>query len=200
MENNNLEKIKPPERQVEIKRFSKEGREALEKRGFAIYVLEGNQSIETRRNEGRKFHSKWHDDFPDIENLTSMRSEVAINPKNFFLPKSNESLHLNFKEERDMVEEYSRKLRKEIPGVKAIVGEFPDYVETAFQHLDATGEYLFGTNNTKRIRTMTLVEKGKPEQVVGIGGDFTADRGLSVIYIHINDDEKSCPCPLIVPV
>lgn len=47
---------KTPEAPVEIKRFSQEAKEALEKQGFVIYGLTG-QSIKTLRDAGRNFWS-----------------------------------------------------------------------------------------------------------------------------------------------
>src|SRR5437016_4858286 len=72
---------------VEIKRFSKEAREALERQGFSIYELTG-KSIKTHREAGRLKGSTWGKN-RNFEVLESRRSEVAVNPNAFFLPESN---------------------------------------------------------------------------------------------------------------
>lgn len=144
--------VKTPETPVEIKRFSQEQREALEKQGFVIYGLTG-QSIKTLRDNGHKFWSDWHKSLPDFEALGSMHSEVAINPSKPFLPKSNNK---TLAQQEDMVGKFSEELGKKVKGVKAIIGQAPDYVELVFAHLDSTKEYLFGAkDNYDYARTKT---------------------------------------------
>lgn len=186
--------VTTPEKQLEIKRFSAEQKEALEKQGFVIYGLTG-QSIKTLRDSGRKFWSTWHKNYPDFEALGSMHSEVAINPNKLFLPESN---HKTLAQQEKMVEKFSQKLRKKIPGVKAIVGQAPDYVGLAFAHLDSTKEYLFGAKDEfdyARTKTPT------GGSVVAGVGSFDAADGLGV-----NDwgagfgDGFVHAAPLVVPV
>ena len=159
----------------ETKRFSPEVRKALEKEGYLIYTLTG-QSIKSLREAGRKFSSTWHKGYPDFEALTSRLSEVAIDPNKLFLPDSNNKTLV---EQEKMVEEFSQKLSKKVEGVEAIIGEAPDYVELAFVHLDATGEYLFGKKyNFDYARTKT--QAGGP-CVVRVGY-FRPDYGLYVSF------------------
>jgi len=140
------------EASVEVKRFSPEARQTLEKEGYLIYQLTG-QSIKSLRKAGRKFWSTWHEDYPDLEALTSRQSEVAINPKQLFLPDSNRK---TLAEQEAMVAEFSRELTQKVEGVEAIIGEVADYGELAFSHLDATSEYLFGEkHNFDYARTKT---------------------------------------------
>lgn len=73
---------------IEVKRFSREAKEALRNQGYSVHELTG-QSIATVRDSGRKLWSTWHRDYPDFEALPSMHSEVAINPSALFLLKSN---------------------------------------------------------------------------------------------------------------
>ncbi len=80
--------LQTPEIQVEAKRFTDEQKEALVKEGYVIYELTG-QSIKSQKEQGRKFWSTWHKDYSQFEALTSMHSEVAINPDQLFIPKSN---------------------------------------------------------------------------------------------------------------
>lgn len=185
-----------PEKQLEIKRFSAEQREALEKQGFVIYGLTG-QSIKTLRDSGRKFWSTWHQDaqFTDFEALGSMHSEVAINPSKPFLPKSNNK---TLAQQEDMANKFSEELGKKIKGVKAIIGQSPDYVGLAFVHLDATKEYLFGAkDNYDYARTKTPTSGSRVAHV----GRFHADFGLAVNDWHA-DGGGDCvrAAPLVVPV
>ena len=185
---------KTPEATVEIKRFSAEQREALEKQGFVIYGLTG-QSLRTLRDSGRKFWSDWHKSLPDFEALGSMHSEVAINPSKLFLPKSNNK---TLAQQEEMVGKFSEELGKKVQGVKAIIGQAPDYEELAFRHLDATKEYLFGAkDNYNYARTKTPTSSS----VVANVGNFYAADGLSV---HSWDADYGNDfvhaAPLVVPV
>lgn len=179
---------------IEIKRFSAEQREALEKQGFVIYGLTG-QSIKTLRDSGRKFWSTWHNSLLDFETLGSMQSEVAINPNKPFLPKSNNK---TLTQQEEMVEKFSRELGKKVGGVKAIIGQAPDYVEIAFAHLDATKDYLFGAkDNYDFARTKTPAGSSDVANV----GDFLADSGLYVSHWNADDGGGSVhAAPLVVPV
>ena len=183
-----------PEAPIEIKRFSQEQKEALEKQGFVIYGLTG-QSIKTLRDAGRKFWSTWHKDFPDFEALGSMHSEVAINPSNLFLPRSNNK---TLAQQEEMVSEFSEELVKKVQGVKAIIGQASDYEELAFRHLDATKEYLFGAKdkyNSARTKTPTGGSH------VAYVGNFSAGHGLDVRDWHAVDGRGNVhAAPLVVPV
>ncbi len=188
-----LSSIATPETPVEIKRFSQEQKEALEKQGFVIYGLTG-QSIKTLRDSGHKFWSDWHKSLPDFEALGSMHSEVAINPNKLFLPKSNNK---TLAQQEEMVEKFSQELGKKVQRVKAIIGQAPDYVELAFQQLDATKDYLFGAKyNYDYARTKTPTSCS---DVADVGG-FCADRGLHVSHWeHAFGYGLVHAAPLVVP-
>lgn len=183
------------EQPVGIRKFSDKTKDVLKKEGYLVYQLTG-QSIKSLREAGKPFWSTWHRDYPDFENLTSRLSEVAINPdpKKFFLPKSNNK---TLTEQERMIEDYSKQLAKKVVGVKAILGEAPDYAELAFAHLDAIGEYLFGKKyNYDYTRTKTITTS---PSVAGIG-DFDAGSGLSVDYWNGDDSNSSLwAVPLVVP-
>lgn len=121
----------------EAKSFSSEDRKALEK-GYLVYAPRG-VSIKTLRGEGRRF---WYVNSM-FEDLTStLKSEVAI-MKGLFLPKSFNKLP---EQQIDMVEKFSRRLKKKIPGVQAIVADEPSvWAEIYHLHFDATGDVLFGS-------------------------------------------------------
>jgi len=156
-----------------IKKFSPETKEALEKLGYLIYSLTG-KSIKNLKEEGMEFRRIWRRDYPDFEALTSIRSEVAINPDELFLPKSN---YKTLKRQEEMVDEFSEELTKKIQGVKAVIGQAPDYLELAFQHLDKTKDYLFGEKyhyDSARTKTPT-----RGSYIASIGGSGYGWRGNS---------------------
>lgn len=186
--------VKTPETLVEIKRFSQEQKEALEKEGYLVYGLTG-QSIKTLRDEGRRFWSLWNKELPDFEALGSMHSEVAINPNKPFLPKSNNK---TLAQQEDMVGKFSEELGKKVKGVKAIIGQAPDYAELAFAHLDATKEYLFGEkDNYDYARTKTPTSGS----LVAYVGFFRAVDGLHVHYWFAGAGLGGVhAAPLVVPV
>ncbi len=174
-----------------LQRFTPEARIALVERGYRIYDSTG-QSIKTLRDAGRPFWSTWHQDYPELEAAQSRYSEVAIDPENLFLPDSNRK---NLKDQEDMVREFLKNLK--VDGVEAIVGEMPDYVELAFNHLDATDGRLFGEaygyNYTRTITPTSEVD------VARVGG-FDADNGLHVgQWGRVDGNGALFVAPLIVP-
>ena len=187
--------VKNPEASVKIKRFSQEAREGLDEQGFTVLELTG-RSIAVLRDSGREFWSDWHRDYPDFEALGSMHSEVAIKRDELFLPKSQSK---TFDEQARMVEEFSKKLGSKIPGVEAVMGEAPDYVELAFAYLDKTQgkDYLFGAkDNYHYTRTKTRVGSG-----IAVVGGFFANVGLLVIHwVHGARGRNVKVAPLVVPV
>lgn len=187
--------LKTPEAQVEIQRFSDEQREALEAKGYRVYELTG-QSIAGLKKQGHPFWSTWHKDYPGFESLTSRHSEVAINPKKLFIPRSNNK---TLEEQLGAVARYSNGLQ--IKGVEAILGEVPDYTELAFAHLDKTGERLFGKiYNYNYTRTRTRTQTRVDSIVAGVGR-FGADYGLVVDYWNADGrSDDIFAAPLVVPI
>ncbi len=178
---------------VEVRRFTKEAKEALRDQGFAVYELTA-QSIASVRDSGRKFWSTWHRDNPQFEALTSMHSEVAINPAKLFLPKSNNKTLV---QQEDLIARFSEDLGTRIQGVEAIMGEVPDYVDLAFTHLNATRNYLFGEKdgyNYARTKTPTVgssvANVGSFDPAIGLRVDvWSRDDGYGGVFA----------APLVVP-
>ncbi len=140
---------------IKIVKFIPESHKILSD-GFLVYIPTV-QSIATLREDGRKFSSIWHKNYPDFENKTSRLSEIAIpkNPKQFFLPNSN---FKTLSEQEEMIAKYSEELLRKIPGIKAILGEVPDYLELTILHFMKTQETLFGEkyyNCFTRTKTQT---------------------------------------------
>lgn len=142
IERDNLE---AQEAKKEVKRFTDEQKETLKGLGYEIYELTG-QSIRSLRDSGRKIQvstfefNKFSRENAKFEALISSLSEVAINPAQPILNHSNKK---TFSQQQEMVWEFSKKIAKEVKGVKAVIGTLPDYAELAFAHLDRTGQYLF---------------------------------------------------------
>lgn len=178
---------------VEVRRFSDEARAALEKEGYVIDTLTG-QSIASLRSAGRKFWTDWHKEYPQFEALTSMQSEVAINPSQLFIPKSNNA---TLAKQEEMINKFSQELGKKVPGVDAIMGGMADYVDLAFTHLDVTGDYLFGEKydyNWARTNTPTggtfVAYVGNFDSAYGLYVfNWLRDRGYSAVFA----------APLVVP-
>ena len=93
---------------------------------------------------------------------------------------------------------FSDNLQRKVPGVKAIIGQSPDYAELAFQHLDATGDYLFGKQydfNYAITKTPTTGSK------VAYVGWFSSKYGLTVSEWSRDGYRGSVyAVPLVVPL
>ncbi len=192
-----VEKVTPakPEKPLIVVQFSEEARTGLENEGYRVYTLTG-QSIKDLREARKPFWSTWHEGY-DFEALPSRLSEVAFNPEKLFLPNSNRK---TLSEQEALIAKFSEGLSKgknRIPGVEAVMGEAPDYVELAFTHLQETGDRLFGEKygyNYARTKTPT------GGSYVGRVGRFDAGYGLDV---HNGDRGRGrdsvFAAPLVVP-
>ena len=177
----------------EVRRFSDTTRKALEKEGYIIYELNG-RTIRSFNEAGRPFYSTWYKDYPVLANLPSRKGEAAINPEKLVIPKSNNT---TLKEHEKMVGEFGLKLARKIPGVKAIIGQAPDYVGLVFLHFDKTGKRLFGEKYDYGFaRTKTLVGSGN-----AVVGNFSVELGLEVFRCRDPEDRRAgiWLAPLVVP-
>jgi len=172
--------------------FTSDQRTALEKKGYLIYHLTG-QTIETLLYNGKSILSAFRGD--SIEQLQSMLTEVAIDPKNLFLPNSNNE-RMDVQTAR--VKQFGEKLEKEIPGVTAIIGHAPDYVELTFLHLASTSKNLFGKDHNF-LYTCTTTPTNAVNRLVVVGNfhDFGC--------LGITNSDATSPsenvwvAPLVVP-
>lgn len=177
---------------VAPRRFSSEAREALKNAGFVIYELNGHSIIDLR-NAGRQFFVNWHIDNEIFETLNSMVSEVAINPSQFFLPESN---WCGFPQREQMVAQFSENLARTVPGVKAVIGTVPDYLELYFSHRDLSGEKLFGERLSDvhtRIQTCAV---GESAYISSFYPDHEV--GVTQFFIGIYPEDVFA-APLVVP-
>lgn len=182
----------PGKEGANISRFSAEQRKGLERKGYLVYNLTG-QTIATLRNAGHPFWSTWHQG-EAIEQVRSMLTEVAVNPKSLFLQDSNRK---TLDEQLAMVENFGRKLSGEVKGVAAILGTAPDYAELAFAHLDQKGQRLFGKDFDYDY-TRTTTPTG--ESHVALVGSFNGDLGLRVHdWVQSGRHDDIWAAPLVVP-
>ncbi|MCX6792326.1 MAG: hypothetical protein NT149_04815, partial [Candidatus Gottesmanbacteria bacterium] len=173
--------------------FTPEQSKALERKGYIIYPLTG-QSIASLRDAGHPFWSTWHKG-ESFETLSSLRTEVAINPNRLFLPKSNGK---TLDEQLSMVVDFGKEIGGEVTGTTAILGGVSDYAEVAFGHLDRKGQRLFDKNfNYDYARTITPTG----EFSVAIVGCFNDDHGLRVGDLPQggSGDGHVWAVPLVVP-
>lgn len=146
-----------------IKTFLPETEEALKKEGDLIFSLTG-KSIGDLIKEGMKFRLAWPEECSDdFEAMRSICSQVAFNPKQLFLPDSNNK---TFVQQEKLVKCFLREKSKKIKGIKAIIGELPDFGELALNYLKyleqikQTDKRLFGEEyNYDYASTKTLMGK-----------------------------------------
>ncbi len=180
------------ERTAGIATFSTEQKRGLERLGYKfIYPLTG-QSIATLRDAGNKFWSSWHKGAA-IEAVTSMHTEVALNPTALFLSGSNRK---TLTEQLAIVSRFNKALGKEVPGVVAKLGGVSDYAELAFAHQRATGDKLFGSKYNYDYTRTTTPSGGS---VVALVGNFDVN-GLHVDSLHPDGGgDDVWASPLVVP-
>lgn len=151
------------ERTAGIATFSKEQKNGLARLGYEYFYPLTGQSIKDLRDSSNRFWSTWHNG-DAFEKVASMSTEVALNPRALFLANSNRK---DLTKQLAMIAKFSKALGKEVSGVKAIMGEAPDYSTLAFAHERATGKRLFGSDydyDYARTKTST---SGSDVAVVG---------------------------------
>ena len=124
-------------KEPEIKIFTDEAREALEKAGYVVLELTG-KTIQDYIDDGKPLFlnpPKYWDTgtvttpsiflnyYPGLTTIPSRKSQVAIKIEDFFLSGSDNQ---PLEKQEKMVDEFSESLKKYIPGVKAIMLTLPD--------------------------------------------------------------------------
>ena len=146
----------------EIKKFSDEARASLIGQGFAIDVLTGQSIFSFRESGAIFFWANWHKNEPDLENIPSMKSEVAIKPTALFLPGSN---NRSLPEQVEMTSKFSKELSGQIPGVEAVMGGMADYVDL-FSTRILNHDFDIGLdNNYDFARSNTVTSDNKSVEV-----------------------------------
>ncbi len=114
--------VKSPEANNGTFKFTPEAKAGVEGLGRVVFTLTG-KSIEDYKKEGMLQPAK-HSEFPVFEAQPSINSEIAINLKEIFLPKSNNK---SFSEQKAMVKKRSKDVKEneKVEGVKAFIGNAP---------------------------------------------------------------------------
>lgn len=130
-------------------RFTDEEKEALRNDGAVIYLLHGETILsqkESQRAKGKPSFGYVVDAGERLLALPSRKIEVAIypDPEKFFVPGS---FNKSVKKQEEKVMQDARELRLRL-NLSAVTEIIPDEAATlseiGFQHLDATGVWLFG--------------------------------------------------------
>lgn len=195
-----IKKITVPETRPHGAMFTPEAIEDLKKEGFAIYELFG-ESLESLIRKKHKnidwnninYRPPVHEDEGRIIRAESKRTQVAIKPEDLYLDRCT-GRSLNIQEQ--MVSDYSVELQKRIRGVKAIIGEFPDYLELNYA-LDEEADYNV---DSIQIRTKTIFDSYKEKDLCltltfGPGIDPKIDSLAKMGTSH----DASFIIPLVVP-
>lgn len=152
----------PPQLQDRTRKFNDGVLLQLEQEGYLSYILTG-ETIRTLRDKGRLLDSRRHTNYI-FEDIPSMRSQVAFNPRQLFLPESN---FKNFKEQREMVTGFHRQLARRIRGIQVIIGTVADYSELVYLHHDMTRRYLFGKDYGYLYAITTTLTDGIHRAAIG---------------------------------
>lgn len=192
---------------TDIARFSEEAKKALGDMGYVIYDPSGRSIRSLITKDNMSFKSHWHNDDPDFEALPSRRSEIAINPNQFFLPESNNK---TLSEQEAMIERFSTEISAKISSVEAVLGEAADYAALTF--LSPEDKKLFGEQygyNYTRTKTSTSPSSRQANQPLfdddesGVAvevGNNRSDSGLFVMrYSPEGRVDNLYAAPIIVP-
>ncbi len=174
--------------------FSPEARQTIEKAGGIVAKLTG-LSIKNLELTGFRFYKVGHSADFGFEYLPSRESHVAVFSKELFLPHSQGK---TLDEQETMVAQLSMSLAERIPGVKAIIGQAPDYAELDYQCLTATGRHLFDPELCNfSVRTKTPIDANL---VADIGpADPVKGLKLGGWFSQREPDSSIVVVPLIVP-
>lgn len=187
----------------QIKRFPTETQKALEQQGKKIYTFTG-RSINDSRQIGRRIVLPFSSGSPTgFEELPSLRSEIAIDPKSPFLLNSNNK---TLEYQRQMVADYFQELVRRdtrLRGAAAIIGGVSDYVELFY----STEGLMFEEKNLNKVimtQTISIPAKNGP------GHYMTVAYYATLIYVQSEElfvsgwhgetgHEQIWVIPLIVP-
>lgn len=202
-----LPTVQSAERRIEGKKFSPKAHEALKKKGYIIYLLQGKSLEELHSETGEPIveetqlqewvNGEWvqRDILGQFWTETSSMTEVAINPSQVVLSKSDDK---SFSFHQRMVEEFSEEISKDIKGVKAIIGEASNYVEIALLRRRETGERLFKQSEEFFYTTTKTLWDVSGKFLVEIGEDLEGLRCYKY-NLSLQGKRDTMILPLIVP-
>jgi hypothetical protein len=129
--------------------------------------------------------------------LPSRKSQVAINPKQIYIPGSNEQ---PLDKQLRMLDEYKETIIREIPDVDVIMGTISDNAELAklcnFGVIRANDGAGFRNTPVYARSLTTITHKAKDEEHVRY-----LEIGANCIREHLAKDaeDNTCVVPLIIP-
>jgi hypothetical protein len=177
-----------------IKRFSKEAKAILETSGFKVFELTGKTKT-TIPALGGQINDGDLRSWPQMNQVESRRSEVAIRWPNPFLPDSEDQ---DIDKQMAQIRTFGRHLKETVPDVKAILGNALDYAELA-----ARSEELLFDGST---RTTTLLPWAGPygsgNYIVTIGQCDHPQIGKETIFFGLTHGEPQNYehiAPIIIP-
>jgi len=145
----------------EILNFYPEDARRLEHAGSKIYILSG-RSIGDFVSKGLKLEGIAE---PELLKLTSIRSQVAIDPDNIFIPNSGNKTK---EQQVKLASSYASDLIRRIKSPFAVdFGSVADWVELSYEHHKATGKWLFDLKTLKGAYfTATNTEDNLPGGII----------------------------------
>lgn len=193
---------------VESPVFTDRTRDLLTASGYEVYTLTG-RSMRRLRLDGEVFWSTWHSRVPGLENLQSMRSEVAIpqEASRFMLDRSNKK---PVAKQLELIDAHSHDLSHKISGARAIMGNFPDYVELGLLRFKRSRDelyrdrrdLLFGNPNEVNLARTTTSGDGECVAVLARYDSSSTDSFEIRNYIPFSKDgsgQRIFVAPLAIP-
>lgn len=130
----------------DIRRFSSEACDYLRERRLVIYSLSGKSIEELENESGIKLAltNTIRVDSSEFKKQRSIKSEVAIDPEEFFLEDTIDRPYHRLQRTSDTPSINA-------PWVKTIIGTVADYFALYIMHLRETGRDLFGIENNHSV-------------------------------------------------
>lgn len=195
---------RPAERTTEARTFSPEACEALEKKGYLVYLLQGKSMRLIWKQRGEPQSStltrlEQESLGPPYWTAGTQAIEVAINPNQLFFPNSNDK---TFASHRKMAALFSEEISADIKGTKAIIGEASNYVELALLYRDQTGNNLF-KHEGEFVYTVTNtaydVGLGDTQCLIEVGESERGILHISQYWLSTLGKNDTWLMPLVVP-
>lgn len=153
--------------------FSKEQREKLSAAGYEIYRLDGS-TLQKMLDDNHVVRT-WERELP-FEQEVSFKGEVAVNPYKISLWDTYEK---TFPEQKKVFLKFKKRIEKQIPGTKAILGKVADFVDLELAYKARHGRGILDAFFTGGVRTRSRI---KGDYFAVINTDFSNRLGLNVSY------------------
>jgi len=175
--------------------FSARDRESLRDAGMLILPLSG-QSINQLKENGMRLREV-HVPKPLEKKILESQSrfcEVAMDPHNFLLAKSND---LTLPEQEEMIKALQKQYTEKGMDVEVVKGSIADIAAINFAYFGKTGRYLLGESKYqyREIRTAPIDDKHVSHAVTFCLGDVLQVRNVDKDYFY----NRLYVAPLVVP-